>query len=156
MNFLTYFNQYFSQHTKLQRILFIGLAFCCLMPFVSSTMALILGILVALVMNNPFIATTQRLTQKLLQFSVVGLGFGMNAHSALKAGKEGFLMTIASIIAVLILGFLLTRLLKIDKVTGYLVAAGTAICGGSAIAAIAPVVKAKSNQISVALAIVLI
>ncbi|HEY1872544.1 MAG TPA: putative sulfate exporter family transporter, partial [Chitinophagaceae bacterium] len=90
----------------------------------------------------------------LLQVSVVGLGFGMNAHSALRAGREGFAFTILSIFFVISIGFILTRYFKIEKISGYLISAGTAICGGSAIAAVAPIVKAKPNQISIALAVV--
>jgi uncharacterized integral membrane protein (TIGR00698 family) len=104
--------------------------------------------------GNPYEETTKKLIHKLLQISVVGLGFGMNVNSALKAGKEGFIFTLVSIISVLVIGFLLTKILKIEKITGYLISAGTAICGGSAIAAIAPIVKAKPNQISVALAVI--
>jgi uncharacterized integral membrane protein (TIGR00698 family) len=80
----------------------------------------------------------------------------MNVDDAMKAGKEGFIFTVISISTVLLLGFLLTKIFKIEKITGFLISAGTAICGGSAIAAISPVLKAKPNQISVALGVVFI
>lgn len=92
----------------------------------------------------------------LLQVSVVGLGFGMNLYSAMKAGSQGVLFTVVSIITTLALGLLLGRLFKTDEKTSYLVAAGTAICGGSAIAAVSPVIQAKEEQISVSLGIVFI
>lgn len=145
---------YFAANPKIQKTLFIAIATSCLLPFVSAPIALTLGFLTINFIGNPYEKSTKKLIRILLQASVVGLGFGMNAHSALKAGKEGFLFSFISIIAVLTLGFLLTKIFKIEKITGYLISAGTAICGGSAIAAISPIVKAKPNQISIALAVV--
>ena len=107
-------------------------------------------------MNNPCIQLTHKATQWLLQASVVGLGFGMNIVSALQAGKEGILFTIISIVTVLTIGILAGRFLKIDKITSFLISAGTAICGGSAIAALSPVVKAEEKQISVSLGVIFI
>ena len=139
---------------SLQKIIFVVLAILCLTPIISAPIALVLGFLMTLIIGNPYEITTQKLTNILLQISVVGLGFGMNLNSALKAGKEGFVFTIISIFSVLILGFVLTKIFKIDSIIGYLISAGTAICGGSAIAAIAPIVKAKPNQISIGLGVV--
>jgi len=147
-------NEYFNAKPSLQKGIFIVVAALCLTPFVSTPVALVLGFLIAQFTGNPLEQTTQKLIHKLLQISVVGLGFGMNVTSALKAGKEGFLFTVVSIFSVLIIGYLLTKILKIEKITGYLISAGTAICGGSAIAAISPIIKAKPNQISVALAVI--
>ncbi len=147
-------NLYFTAHTSLQKVLFIGIATCCLLPFVSAPVALVLGFITVQLIGNPYEEATKKLVNTLLQASVVGLGFGMNAHSALQAGKEGLVFSFVSIISVLTLGFLLTKVLKIEKITGYLISSGTAICGGSAIAAISPIVKAKPNQISIALAVV--
>src|SRR5690606_24482214 len=95
-------------------------------------------------------------TQYLLQISVVGLGFGMQLESAVNAGKEGFLFTVISIIGTLVAGAVLGKIFRIDKVISYLVSSGTAICGGSAIAAVSPIIKADEKQISVALGIVFI
>ncbi len=145
---------YFEWHPFFQKAIFIFVAALCLTPFISAPLALVLGFIIAQFIGNPFEETTKKTVHLLLQVSVVGLGFGMNTNKAMQAGKEGFIFTIISITLVLIVGFILTRILKIEKVTGYLISAGTAICGGSAIAAIAPIVKAKPNQISVALAIV--
>jgi uncharacterized integral membrane protein (TIGR00698 family) len=131
-------------------IFFISLAIC-LTPWISPALALILGIFVAQVSGHPYLHLNHKATTWLLQVAVVGLGFGMNVHSALQAGKEGVLFTIASISGTLAFGFLTGRWLKIETKTSYLISAGTAICGGSAIAAISPVIKAEEKQISVAL-----
>lgn len=143
----------FHQFTT-QKIIFLGCALLCAMPFISSPMALVLGFAIAQIFGNPYELQSRKVSSFLLKIAVVGLGFGMNIFSAIKAGKEGIMFTVISISALMILGFLFTKFLKIEKATGYLISAGTAICGGSAIAAIAPITKAKPNQISVALAVV--
>ena len=97
------------------------------------------------------------MSKKMLQYSVVGLGFGMNVYSALASGGTGMLFTIISVFGTLLLGwFIGTKLFKIDSVLSYLISAGTAICGGSAIAAVGPIVKAKSTDMTVALGVVFI
>lgn len=108
------------------------------------------------VFGNPFIAFNHIAITYLLQFSVIGLGFGMNATAALSAGKEGFVLTIFSIFSTLLLGTFLGKWLKTDKKTSHLISCGTAICGGSAIAAIAPVIKSNENQTSIALGVIFI
>lgn len=108
------------------------------------------------VFGNPFVDFNQKAITYLLQFSVVGLGFGMNATSTLSVGKEGFLLTIFSIFSTLILGTFLGKWLKTDKKTSHLISCGTAICGGSAIAAISPVIKSNENQTSIALGVIFI
>ena len=107
-------------------------------------------------MDNPYAKLTHEATHWLLQVSVVGLGFGMNIVSALQAGKEGIFFTIVSIVTVLTVGILAGRFLKIDKITSFLISAGTAICGGSAIAALSPVVKAEEKQIYVSLGVIFV
>jgi uncharacterized integral membrane protein (TIGR00698 family) len=116
----------------------------------------LLGVLIVNVFGNPFIAFNHKAITFLLQFSVVGLGFGMNAASAVSAGKEGFLLTIFSIFSTLIFGTLLGKWLKTEKKTSHLISCGTAICGGSAIAAISPVIKSNENQTSIALGVIFI
>lgn len=150
------FKSYLTENPNLQKALFISCALLSLTPFVSAPIALCLGLFVAQISGNVYAETAKKAVTILLQVSVVGLGFGMNATDALKAGKEGFVFAAISIVAVLLFGFILTKLFKIDKITGYLISAGTAICGGSAIAAISPIVKAKPNQLSVALAVIFI
>ncbi len=124
----------------------------------SAPIALLLGIVLAQITGIPFPRAFKdyKVTPRLLQYSVVGLGFGMSIHSAVAAGKQGVLFTIVTIVGTLVLGALLGVLLKIDRKTTHLISSGTAICGGSAIAAIAPVVRADERQISVALGIVFI
>jgi uncharacterized integral membrane protein (TIGR00698 family) len=137
-----------------RKIIFIGALVICLFPVMSPPLALLLGLIIAQLMDNPYTQLPHKATQWLLQASVVGLGFGMNIVSALQAGKEGVLFTIMSIVTVLTIGILAGRFLKIDKITSFLISAGTAICGGSAIAALSPVVKAEEKQISVSLGVI--
>jgi len=138
------------------KVIFIGCVILCLTPFVSPAIALLMGLVVAQLSGHPYMHLNHKATHLLLQVSVVGLGFGMNVHSALQAGKEGVLFTIASITSTLIFGYFLGRWLKIEKKTSFLISSGTAICGGSAIAAISPVIKAEEKQISIALGCVFI
>lgn len=119
-------------------------------------MALFMGLIVAQFIGHPFLHLNQKATSWLLQVSVVGLGFGMNVNSALQAGREGIAFTIISIFGTLLLGTVLARLFRTDKKTAHLISCGTAICGGSAIAAIAPVIGAQEKQMSVALGTVFI
>ena len=141
---------------KNNRIIFIILLLLTLIPGVSPAVALLAGIAFALTAGQPFPKFSKKCSKYLLQISVVGLGFGMNLHESLKAGKEGMMFTIISVAMVMILGFLIGRKLQVNKKTSYLISSGTAICGGSAIAAVAPVLKADSNQMSVALGTVFI
>lgn len=139
-----------------RELFFLSMLIFCLSPFISPPLALLLGLLVAQFIGHPYLHLNHKATNYLLQVSVVGLGFGMNAASALKAGKEGILFTIGSIFGTLIFGYLLGRIFKTDKKVSHLISAGTAICGGSAIAAIAPVIRAEEKQISVALGTIFI
>lgn len=118
--------------------------------------ALLMGIVIALITGHPYLSLNKKATTMLLQVSVVCLGFGMNFQHAMKAGKEGFVFTVCTIAVTLAAGWFLGKRLKIDGNTSLLISNGTAICGGSAIAAIAPIVKATDNQISVALGTVFI
>lgn len=147
-------NNYTTKRSA-KAILILG-AILSLFPFVSSATALILGIVYAQIFDNPYSKQSKKATGLLLKLAVIGLGFGMNIYSAISAGKDGFILTIFSIFLTLILGFLLGKFLKIDKKISYLISSGTAICGGSAIAAVSPVIKADEKQISVALGIVFI
>jgi uncharacterized integral membrane protein (TIGR00698 family) len=115
-----------------------------------------MGLVIAQFIGHPYLHLNHKATHLLLQISVVGLGLGMNVSSALQAGKEGLLFTIFSIIGTLVIGYFMGKLMKIDKRTSYLISTGTAICGGSAIAAISPVIKAEEKQISVALGTIFI
>jgi len=143
-------------NTTTQQIIFVLLLLLCLFPIISPPIALLLGLVVANLSGHPFLHLNHKATNFLLQVSVVGLGFGMNVHSAVSAGKEGFIFTIGSIVATIILGTLLGKWFKIQKKTSHLISCGTAICGGSAIAAIAPVIKSDEKQTSVALGVIFI
>lgn len=145
-----------SYNTIISKALFILAALCCLMPFMSPPIALALGFILAQFITHPYPQYNHQATNLLLKFSVVGLGFGMNLHTAIKAGEKGILLTAISIIGVLSLGFILGRVLKNKSKVSFLISAGTAICGGSAIAALSPVMKAGEKEISVALGIVFI
>ena len=138
------------------KIFFLSAVVLCLFPFVSPPIALLLGIIFAQFIEHPYPHHNQRATHILLQLSVVGLGFGMNVSTALQAGKEGFLFTVVSILGTLVLGYVAGRFLKINHKTSFLISVGTAICGGSAIAAVSPVIKAEEKQISIALGTVFI
>lgn len=139
-----------------QKIIFTGVLVLCMFPIVSPPIALFLGILIAQFVGNPYLKFSQKATSLLLKISVIGLGFGMNIYSAVQAGKEGILFTVFSIFGTLALGYALSKMLKINKKTSFLISAGTAICGGSAIAAVSPAIKAEEKQISVALGTVFI
>lgn len=139
-----------------QQIIFVLLIFVCLSGYISPPTALLLGLIVANLSGHPFLYLNHKATTVLLQISVVGLGFGMNVNNALSAGKEGFLFTVVSIFSTLILGSFLGKWFNIEKKTAHLISCGTAICGGSAIAAIAPVIKSDEKQTSVALGVIFI
>ena len=145
----------FWQHSKIKVVIYWIIVILCLVGILSPPLALFIGIVMAQI-GHPYAKLNSKLTSKLLQISVVGLGFGMNLTSAIKAGKEGIIFTVISIFGTLLLGYGLGKIMKIEKKTSFLVSAGTAICGGSAIAAVSPVIKASEQQISAALGTVFI
>ena len=138
---------------KTGKIVFIFLAVLSLFPFISPPVALVMGILFINIFKTEIEGIGDH-TKKILQYSIVGLGFGINVNMAIEAGSNGFLFTVSSIAFVFIVGILLGKLLKIDQKISELITVGTAICGGSAIAAISPIIKANNSQNSVALGIV--
>lgn len=142
--------------TTYNKPLFIILFLIALTPFVSPAIALFMGLAFALIAGQPYPTFSKKASKYLLQFSVVGLGFGMNLYDSLQSGKEGMLFTIVSVFSVLFLGIFVGRKLMMDRKTAYLISAGTAICGGSAIAAVAPVVKANDNEMSMSLGTIFI
>ena len=142
------------QKKLLLQILFLALAVLSFSPLVSPPIALLFGILFVNIFGK--VLETDTFVKKLLQYSIIGLGFGINLNTAIEAGSQGFLFTVSTIALVMIFGLLLAKILKIDKTIAQLISAGTAICGGSAIAAVAPILKANSKQTSVALGIVFV
>lgn len=155
-NKLNRFKSLLDRSITTREVIFLLAVVFCLSPLISPPIALLMGLVLAQFIGHPYLHLNHKATHILLQVSVVGLGFGMNVTSAMKAGKEGILFTIVSIIGTLVIGYLMGKFLKIDKKSSYLISAGTAICGGSAIAAVSPVIKAEEKQISVALGTVFI
>ncbi|MFB9216881.1 YeiH family protein [Vibrio sinaloensis] len=128
----------------------------CFTPFITSPSALVIGFLLAslgLVPNN---VNTAKVTKKLLAYSIVGLGFGIQFEQAIAVTSDGIGLIVATIIGTLLMGWWIAKWIGLNKETGYLIASGTAICGGSAIAAVAPAIKAKDDQIGLALATVFV
>ena len=140
----------------IRKTIFLIAAIASLTPFIEPPLALFLGIVLAQLIGHPYEKYNHRATGLLLKISVVGLGFGMNAIVAAQAGKQGILFTIASISLTFLIGLAAGKLMAVNKKTAILISTGTAICGGSAIAAVAPVIGAKENEISVSLATVFI
>ena len=140
------------QNKNFLKILFIILAALCFSPVVSPPIALFLGIIFVNIFGQVFNA--DKIIKIVLQVSIIGLGFGINLKQALQAGSEGFLFTVFSITLIVVLGIVLGYIFRIDKIITQLISFGTAICGGSAIAAIAPILKADGKQTSVSLGII--
>lgn len=123
---------------------------------ISAPIALFVGLVFAFTFGIPFPKFNKKLSKYLLQASVVGLGFGMNLEKSLQSGADGMLFTIVSVIGVMIIGILLGKYMRIDGKTSYLISSGTAICGGSAIAAVGGVMKANENEMAVSLGVIFI
>lgn len=122
----------------------------------STPLALLAGLIYGLSFAHPYSVDSKKLSSFLLQASIVGLGFGMNLHEVVHAGRAGFLYTAASITFAMLLGLGIGRLCKVAHTPSLLISAGTAICGGSAIAAVAPVVNADEEEMAVSLGTVFV
>lgn len=138
----------------LKRSLLISLASYCLLFSVSAPIALLLGIGFRNVIGSEVFYQTHKVTKWLLQMAVVALAFGIDVNKAIEAGAEGFSITSLSVFAVLGLGLLITRWFHLERKLAFLISSGTAICGGSAIASMAPVINASVKEMSSALAVV--
>jgi len=133
------------------KILFVlGLAFC-LMPWASPPLALLAGLFFGAIAEHPYPGESRQVSKYFLQAAVVGLGFGMNLHQVLRAGRSGFVYTALGIAVALMVGAILGRLVRVHPRASFLISAGTAICGGSAIAAVGPVLGATEDEMSVSL-----
>lgn len=139
-----------------QKAFFVLIILFCLSPYGSPPVALALGLVVAFTFGNPFPELSGRPTKYLLQASVVLLGFGMNLGAVYKAGRDGVLFTIATIFGTMALGYLVGKALNVRGKTSALISSGTAICGGSAIAAVGPAINAEHEEMSVSLGTVFI
>jgi len=140
----------------LPRIVF----FLCLLVsasgFVSPPVALAIGLAFGLTLPHPYGDEAKRFSKFLLQASVVGLGFGMDLHEVLRAGRSGFVYTLLGISFALLAGMSLGGLLGVQRVPSFLISAGTAICGGSAIAAVGPITQASDEEMAIALGTVFV
>ncbi len=136
------------QWTRVRQVLFFVLVGTSL--FISPALALFLGLAFALILGG----AKQKVSGHLLKIAVIGLALNMNIVESLRSSWDGIMLTIFSVFIVMVLGILFGRWMRIGSNTAYLISSGTAICGGSAIAAIAPVIKARDEEISVSLAVV--
>lgn len=135
--------------------LYLLMPLLCMCSFITAPMALFCGILLAfLKIERPF--EFKKYSSPLLQYSVVLMGFGMSLQQVIEVSSKGIVLTACSVLLVFLFGMLLGRLLKVDRNTSMLISSGTAICGGSAIAAVSPIINAKDNQISFALTVVFV
>lgn len=124
--------------------------------FITPAVALLIGLIYAFIFKCPYSKFNKKASKYLLQISVVGLGFGMNVNQSLQSGREGMMFTIISVIGVIILGIAIGYWLHLNRKTSYLIASGTAICGGSAIAAVGPIIKANEQEMAVSLGVIFI
>lgn len=154
--------------TLAARIIYIAIIIAILLPlgytgdnghfsyFITAPVALLAGLIFAFIFANPYPKFNKKTSKYLLQVAVVCLGFGMNLHESLRSGGEGMMFTVVSVIGVMVLGILFGYYMHLNRKTAYLISSGTAICGGSAIAAVGPVLKANENEMAVSLGVIFI
>jgi len=138
-----------------KNIFFVGLVVAA-SGLISTPLALLAGLIYGLSFSHPYHLDAKKLSAFLLQASIVGLGFGMNLHEVVRAGRSGFAYTALSISFAMLLGLGIGRLFKVQHIPSLLISAGTAICGGSAIAAVGPVVNAGEEEMAVSLGTVFV
>lgn len=148
---------------KLSRIIYILIIALIIFPFnsfglpvITAPVALLLGLVFAFIFTNPCPKFNKKTSKYLLQVAVVCLGFNMNLQESLKSGADGMMFTIVSVIGVMVMGCLIGYWMRLNRKTSYLISSGTAICGGSAIAAVGPVLKADSDEMAVSLGVIFI
>ncbi len=150
---------------SLSKAVYVALIALMVIPFaafgadwavVSAPVALLCGLVYAFVFENPFPKFNKKCSKYLLQVAVICLGFNMNLHESLKSGSDGMMFTVVSVVGVMAMGVLLGYWLHLNRKTAYLISSGTAICGGSAIAAVGPVLKAGSDEMAVSLGVIFI
>ncbi|TGE77327.1 putative sulfate exporter family transporter [Pseudoalteromonas sp. KS88] len=140
-----------SNLIKLSYLILVGL---CITPLIGPGVALVIGAAFAIIFGNPYAEFSQSASKWLLKAAVIGLGFAVDFNQVIEVGRSSIVLTIVSITAIIGLGEILTQVFKLSRNTGVLISFGTAICGGSAIAAMAPVIKAKDHEVAVALGVV--
>ena len=141
-------------HLHWKKVLWLSLILACGLPFVNTAYALSAGIIFSLLVGNPLPQQSARWSKTLLQVSVVGLGFGQSLGAVWQVGKNSIFYTLIGICLTLLIGVMLGRILGTEKRTSLLISFGTAICGGSAIAAMAPTIRARDDETALALATV--
>lgn len=146
----------YSQKRMFSSVCFICAVVFCLTPWSSPSVALFLGLVLSMTVGHPWKKYNAKAVKRLLQISVVGLGFGVHITEVVAAGKSGVLFSAISIMGTLALGYVLGRVFAVSKKISYLISVGTAICGGSAIAAVAPVIEADEHEVAVSLGTVFI
>ena len=140
----------------IQKTLFLAGLVAAASGFASPPVALALGLIFGLAFTHPYGAAARKLSRWLLQASVVGLGFGMNLHEVIRVGRTGFLYTLLSISFTMLAGMGLAELFKVERRPAFLISTGTAICGGSAIAAVGPITHASDEEMAVSLGTVFV
>jgi uncharacterized integral membrane protein (TIGR00698 family) len=138
------------------KIIFILCLLASASGFVSPPVALAMGLVFGLTLPHPYGNEAKKISKYLLQGSVIGLGFGMNLHQVVHAGRSGFVYTMLGISFALLVGMGLGALLKVQRVPAFLISTGTAICGGSAIAAVGPITQASDEEMAIALGTVFV
>lgn len=149
------FLRVFQRPEKIQIFVFLGII-TCFIPFISAPIALGLGLGGAFFIKSTGKFNFHLLSNTFLKVSIVLMGFGMNWNETMQSSSSGLIITTFSVLFTLLLGILIGKLLKVDPKTTLLIAVGTAICGGSAIAAVSPVINAKNQQLTFALIVVFI
>lgn len=139
-----------------QKAVFILLILFCLTPYGSPPIALALGLVVAFTFSNPFPSLAGKPIKYLMQTSIVLLGFGMELGAVFRTGRDGLVLTISTIFGTIILGLILGKMFNVQKKITALISSGTAICGGSAIAAVGPAINAEPDDMSVSLGTVFV
>ena len=119
--------KYFAEHPTLSQVLFFIMVIVCLVGWITPPLALLSGFLFAELIGHPFLQLNSKATAQLLKICVVCLGFGINLTTAIQAGKDGFIFTVATIMLTFVLGYLFARMLKVNKQTTHLISSGTAI-----------------------------
>ncbi len=147
---------HFFKENSILKIIYLVLAGVSASGLISPPIALAGGLVFALIFGNPLKNLSQGVAKYLLRWSIVGLGFGMNIYAVADAGFSGLGFAVATILGTLLIGILLGRMLKIESNTSILISSGTAICGGSAIAAVGPVINADPKSMSVSLVTIFI
>ncbi len=136
----------------MKKIIFIVIS--ALSMFLSPALSLLMGIVLVFILGHPYEGKVSKIASTLLKVAVVGIGFGMNIIDSLRTSYEGIIFTIFSVCLVMAVGMLLGKSMGVGRNVRYLVASGTAICGGSAIAAVAPVIRSKPSETSMALGVI--